>query len=99
MQRRTLIYSILLVILGIAIAVVVILILRKRAAGPEIVIIPSSGSPTSQTSQAPPKGTETGEPTKPHDTYQTAPAWKEGDEGHAESFFQSSPFHPFVPET
>ena len=46
MQRRTLIYSILLVILGIAIAVVVILILRKRAAGPEIVIIPSSGSPT-----------------------------------------------------
>ena len=99
MQRRTLIYSIVLAILGIAIAVVVILILRKRAAGPELVIVPSGGAPTAQSGQAPPKGTETGEPTKPHDTYQTAPAWKEGDGGQVEPSFQKDPFHPFTPGT
>lgn len=95
MQRRTLIYSIVLVILGIAIAVVVVLILRKRAAGPEIIIVPS-GSPTAQTGQAPPKGTQTGEPTKPRDSYQKAVPWKEGD-ASPQSIYRPEPL--LVPET
>ncbi|MEO5928078.1 MAG: hypothetical protein ABIO72_05140 [Patescibacteria group bacterium] len=95
MERRTLFYSVALAVLGIAIAVVVVLILRKRAMGPEYLIIPSVSTSSVQAGQAPPQGTQTGEPTKPHNTYQTAPAWKEGDGGHAESFFQLNPFHPF----
>lgn len=97
MQRRTLIYSLILVILGIAIAIVVILILRKRAMGPEIVVIPST-SPTvnGQSGQAPPKGTETGDPTKPHDSYEVAPAWKEGD-APVQPIYRPEPL--IVPET
>jgi hypothetical protein len=71
MDRRNLIYSLILVVLVVALVTVGILVLRKRAAGP--VLIPVGGS----------VGTDGPRPlptdTKSLDSYTKAPAWKEGD--------------------
>jgi hypothetical protein len=92
MQRRNLFYGIILTILGVAIVVTVILILRKRASGPDIILLPST-STTTQGTAVPTTAAPTGDKTKPRDSYQVAPPWKDTGSGTVEPIYQPQPLN------